>query len=73
MNFKRMIDAETLSLDDIGWSASRDDEQIKKYVKSWFKRNYDREIDDEMVFIIVFMIDDILTDLRKTDKKVVKG
>jgi len=47
--FKKAIDAGVISLAEIGWTESKDDVQIKKYVKSFIHNNYEREIDDELV------------------------
>jgi len=58
-----------LDLAEIGWTESRDDNQIKKYVKSFIQNNYERKIDDELALIIVFIIDDLLTDIQRKEVK----
>ena len=61
--------ADLLDLAEIGWTESRDDNQIKKYVKSFIQNNYERKIDDELALIIVFIIDDLLTELQRKEVK----
>jgi len=68
-NFRKYIDADLLDLAEIGWTESRDDNQIKKYVKSFIQNNYERKIDDELALIIVFIIDDLLTDIQRKEVK----
>ena len=68
-NFRKYVDADLLDLAEIGWTESRDDNQIKKYVKSFIQNNYERKIDDELALIIVFIIDDLLTELQRKEVK----
>ena len=68
-NFRKYVDADLLDLAEIGWTESRDDNQIKKYVKSFIQNNYERKIDDELALIIVFIIDDLLTDIQRKEVK----
>jgi DNA-directed RNA polymerase subunit E'/Rpb7 len=68
-NFRKYVDADLLDLAEIGWTESRDDNQIKKYVKSFIQNNYERKIDDELALIIVFIIDDLLTDIQQKEVK----
>lgn len=69
INFKKMMEAETISLTEIGWTESREDNQIKKYVKSFIKKNYEKEIDDDLALIFVLIIDDLLSDFRKKESE----
>ena len=64
-SFRKYVDADLIDLAEIGWTESRDDNQIKKYVKSFIQNNYKRKIDDELAIIIVFIIDDLLTDIQR--------
>lgn len=66
-NFRKYVDADLLDLAEIGWTESRDDNQIKKYVKSFIQNNYERKIDDELALIIVLIIDDLLTDIQRKE------
>ena len=68
-NFRKYVDADLINLAEIGWTESRDDDQIKKYVKSFIQQNYERKIDDELALIIVFIIDDLLTDIQRKEVK----
>jgi hypothetical protein len=68
-NFRKYVDADLINLAEIGWTESRDDNQIKKYVKSFVQNNYERKIDDELALIIVFIIDDLLTDIQRKEVK----
>lgn len=68
--FKKCVNADTLDLDKLGWSSSRDDDEIRKYLKKFFLDNYGREIDDDMAFILVCIIDDLLVDIQRKQKKV---
>ena len=69
MDYKKYLDAKAIDLKEIGWTESRDDNQIKKYVKSFIQNNYERKIDDELALIIVFIIDDLLTDIQRKEVK----
>ena len=64
IDFKKSVDADVISLEEIGWTQSRDDNQIKKYVKSFVQNNYERKIDDDLSLIIVWIIDDLLSDIQ---------
>ena len=68
-NFRKYVDADLINLDEIGWTASRDDIQIVKYVISFIQNNYERKIDDDLALIIVFIIDDLLTDIQRKEVK----
>lgn len=68
-NFRKYVDADLIDLAEIGWTESRDDVQIKKYVKSFIQNNYERKIDNELALIIVFIIDDLLTDIQRKEVK----
>lgn len=65
-NLKLFIDADVISLTEIGRTESRNDIQIKKYVKTFVQNNYEKEIDDDLALIIVWIIDDLLSDMEKT-------
>ena len=65
INFKKTIDADVISLAEIGWTESRDDTEIIKYVKSFVQNNYERKIDDDLALIIVWIIDDLLSDMQR--------
>lgn len=69
MNFKKSIDADVISLANIGWSDSRDDDEIIKYVKSFVQNNYDVDIIDELALLITLIIDDLLSDMQKNKDK----
>lgn len=73
-DFRKYVDADLLDLAEIGWTESRDDNHIKKYVKSFIQNNYERKIDDELALIIVFIIGDLLIDIqRKKDEATQAG
>jgi len=67
ISFKKIVDADVISLSEIGWSESRDDDQIKKYIKSFVQNNYDKKIDDDLALIIFYIIDDLLSDMQKKE------
>lgn len=69
INFKKSIDADVISLAEIGWTESRDDDQIKKYVKSFVHNNYGKKIDDDLSLIIFLIIDDLLSDIDMQRKE----
>ena len=65
ISFKKIVDADVISLAEIGWSESRDDDQIKKYIQSFIQNNYNKKIDDDMALIIYWLIDDLLSYMQK--------
>lgn len=65
---KLFIDSDTIDLSELGWTESRDDDQIKKYVKSFIQNNYERKVDDEMSLIITWIIYDLLIDIEYKKK-----
>jgi len=69
MNFKKLINAETISLTEIGWTEYRNDTQIKHYIKAFIKNNYERNIDDGIAVIILFILDDLLTSIEEKKEK----
>jgi len=70
INIKKLIDADTISLGEIGWTESRNDTQIKKYVKSFIANNYEKEVDDDLAFILVCIINDLLSGRKDINAEV---
>ncbi|HLB43721.1 MAG TPA: hypothetical protein VJN02_12915 [Gammaproteobacteria bacterium] len=67
INFKKSINTDVISLAEIGWTESRDDIQIKKYIKSFIQNNYEKKIDDDLALIILLIIDDLLVNMQSTE------
>jgi len=61
MNERDFLNSKPIDLGEIGWTESRDDEQVITYVKSFIFNNYNRKIDDKLAVIIVEIIDDFIS------------
>lgn len=67
--FRKSAEADIISLEEIGFTASRTDYQIAWYIKRYVRKNYEENIDEKTALIISMIIKDLLLELQEDGSK----
>jgi hypothetical protein len=68
-HFKMAVDAQPISMAEIGWTEHRDDNQIKRYIKQYIKKNYGYDITEDVALVFAMILWDVAEDEKKLGVK----
>lgn len=65
---RKVLDAETINLDKLGWTEAKNDKEIFSYVRGYIWRNFGIRIKEPLDWAIWFMINEALSSQQDNNK-----